>query len=357
MTISPNDDQNLPTIGITMGDPAGIGPEVCVKAIQHLRHLQDQTKLPTSSANFLLLGDLSVLQETAQRLQVPLTIDVIKFGDFATDPAQITKHNSNVCLVDFQNAASSISIGKVSAAAGQAAFEYIEAAIHAHQTGIIDAMVTGPINKLSLHRAGHDYPGHTELLAIKTNTSDYCMLQYSPAITCSFVTTHCGYLEAVKQMTTERILTVIQLTARAMEKINGKAPRLIVCGLNPHAGEAGLFGDREEERLITPAIEAAQTAGWQVEGPFPPDTCFIASRLQTTDAVVCMYHDQGHIPIKALAFDQAVNTTLGLPIIRTSVDHGTAFDIAGTNRANPSSMLRAIELASKLASNQRVERN
>ena len=175
------------------------------------------------------------------------------------------------------------------------------------------------------------------------------MMLTANEITCSLVTVHVGYGEVLKLLTTQRILDTIELTATALERIRGKKPRLLVCGLNPHAGEHGLFGDREEERIIIPAIEAARAKGLQVEGPLPPDTTFLPAKRRTTDAFVCMYHDQGHIPLKALAFDSAVNTTLGLPIIRTSVDHGTALDIAWQGKANPSSLFAAVRLAVKLA--------
>ena len=191
--------------------------------------------------------------------------------------------------------------------------------------------------------------GHTEIFAARTNAARSCMMQYSEEITCSFVTTHVGYAEVPRLLTRERILDVIELTAAALQRIRGRAPKLAVCGLNPHAGEHGLFGEREEERIIIPAIDAARARGIDVEGPLPADTAFITAKRRATDASVCMYHDQGHIPVKALAFDSAVNTTLGLPIIRTSVDHGTALDIAWQGRANPGSLFAAVSLACKLA--------
>jgi 4-hydroxythreonine-4-phosphate dehydrogenase len=176
------------------------------------------------------------------------------------------------------------------------------------------------------------------------------MMQYSEAITCTFVTVHVGYREVPALLSVERILDVIELTAEAVARLRGRPPRIVVCGLNPHAGEHGLFGDREEERFIVPAIAAARARGIQIEGPLPPDTAFGPAKRATTDAFVCMYHDQGHIPVKALAFDSAVNTTLGLPIVRTSVDHGTACDIAWQGKANPSSIFAAVRLALRMTS-------
>jgi 4-hydroxythreonine-4-phosphate dehydrogenase len=177
----------------------------------------------------------------------------------------------------------------------------------------------------------------------------WCMMLTSPEITCSFVTAHVGYYEVPSLLTSERILEVIELTASAMRRLRGHEPRLVCCGLNPHAGEDGLFGQREEERIIAPALEQARARGIQIEGPLPPDTCFLTWRRAQTDAYICMYHDQGHIPLKALAFDTAINTTLGLPVIRTSVDHGTAFDIAWQGIASPSSLYAAVRLAGQLA--------
>jgi 4-hydroxythreonine-4-phosphate dehydrogenase len=175
------------------------------------------------------------------------------------------------------------------------------------------------------------------------------MMQYSSEITCSFVTVHVGYRQVPDLITIERVLETIELTAEAMIRIRRKSPKIAVCGLNPHAGEHGLFGEREEERFIIPAIEAAREKGLDVEGPLPPDAAFLPWKREAVDAYVCMYHDQGHIPVKALAFDSAVNTTLGLDLIRTSVDHGTAFDIAWKGEARPSSLFSAIGLAAQLA--------
>jgi 4-hydroxythreonine-4-phosphate dehydrogenase len=174
------------------------------------------------------------------------------------------------------------------------------------------------------------------------------MLQYSEEVRASFVTVHCGYHEVPALLTVERILDVIELTAEAMQRIRGTKPKLVVLGLNPHAGEHGLFGNGEEERIIIPAMEAARAKGIEVEGPIPPDTAFLPAKRRSTDAFICMYHDQGHIPLKALAFDNAVNTTLGLPMIRTSVDHGTACDIAWQGKASPNSLFEAVKMAAKL---------
>jgi 4-hydroxythreonine-4-phosphate dehydrogenase len=239
--------------------------------------------------------------------------------------------------------------GRVDARCGDAAFRYVVASIEAGLAGEVAAVATAPLNKEAMHAAGHRYPGHTEIFAERMKAPRSCMMLTSPELTCSFATVHVGYHEVPNLLTTQRILDVIELTADAMRRLRDHAPKLVVCGLNPHAGENGLFGQREEERFIKPAVEAARALGLQIEGPVPPDTAFLPGRRQRTDAFICMYHDQGHIPLKALAFDSAINTTLGLPVIRTSVDHGTAFDIAWQGKANPNSLYEAVQLAAKLS--------
>jgi 4-hydroxythreonine-4-phosphate dehydrogenase len=237
--------------------------------------------------------------------------------------------------------------GSINAATGHAGFTYVGNAIDAALGGQVAGVTTGPLNKEALRAAGISFPGHTEIFAEKTHAQRFCMMQYSSEVRCVFVTTHVPYSEVPELLTPERILDVLELGAQAMRRIRGGEPKIGVLGLNPHAGEHGLFGD-EEARIIIPAIEAARAKGFDVEGPIPPDTAFIPAKRRATDLFVCMYHDQGHIPLKALAFDNAVNTTLGLPIVRTSVDHGTALDIAGQGKANPSSLYEAVKLAVKL---------
>jgi 4-hydroxythreonine-4-phosphate dehydrogenase len=201
-----------------------------------------------------------------------------------------------------------------------------------------------------MHAAGLPYAGHTEIFTEKTGARRSCMMLTSDEITCSLVTTHIGYAAVPSQLTTERIVEVIELTNQAMTQLRGRSVKIVLCGLNPHAGEHGLFGSGEEEQVIAPAAAVARAWGMDVVGPLPPDTAFVPARRRATDAYVCMYHDQGLVPLKALAFDVAVNVTLGLPIIRTSVDHGTAFDIAWTGRADCSSLIRAVLLAARLTS-------
>jgi 4-hydroxythreonine-4-phosphate dehydrogenase len=239
--------------------------------------------------------------------------------------------------------------GRVGAATGRAAYAYIERAIDAALTGEVAAVVTGPIHKEALRAAGVPFPGHTEIYAERPGAARACMMLASPELTCSFATVHVGYREVPGLLSVSRVLDVIELTADYIRRVRSREPVIAVCGLNPHAGEHGLFGDHEEERIILPAIEAARAKGLNVDGPLPPDTAFLPARRRATDAFVCMYHDQGHIPLKALAFDEAVNVTLGLPIVRTSVDHGTALDIAWRGKANPNSLFEAVRIAAALA--------
>ncbi len=324
-----------------MGDPAGVGPEVVLHAL-HDSHIGQKCQL-------IVFGDHSILSACAMAIGLPQPdVEVLSAEEFGRRGPQDFSGNA---VVDFGNLpADRLVRCQVSQECGRASYEYIQAAIDAALVKHVDAVTTAPINKAALHRAGICYPGHTEMFAERAATGPWCMMQYSPEITCSFVTVHVGYHEVPSLLSQQSILDTIQLTADALVRIRGYQPHLVVCGLNPHAGEGGLFGNREEERFICPAIEQARRRGLSVEGPLPPDTAFLPSKRQQTDAFVCMYHDQGHIPVKALAFDSAVNTSLGLKIIRTSVDHGTAFDIAWQGTAKPDSLFAAINLACNLSS-------
>lgn len=321
----------LTRIAVTMGDPAGIGPEICL----HL--LNDQSLAGTCVP--IVFGDAGVLRRVAEKLKISFTAPVVTALGAETVPTVL-----DLRRVD----AAALVPGKVDALCGDAAYRYVTAAIDAGLAGQVDAVATGPLNKEAMHAAGHKFPGHTEIFAERMKAPRSCMMLTSPELTCSFATVHVGYHEVPGLLSVQRIKDVIELTAEAMQRIRGRAPKLVVCGLNPHAGENGLFGQREEEKFIAPAIAAARAQGLQIEGPLPPDTAFLATRRRTTDAFICMYHDQGHIPLKALAFDSAINTTLGLPVIRTSVDHGTAFDIAWQGKANPASLGEAVRLAARL---------
>ena len=319
----------LPKIAVTMGDPAGVGPEVC------LRLLQDEAIARLCTP--IVFGSAAVLEQAAVQCCLAKPGKVVAGLSEADSPCVLDV--GAIGLDDFTT-------GAVNAATGRAAFTYIEDAINAALSGQIAAVTTAPINKVALHAADIPFPGHTEIFAAKTHAPRYCMLQYSSEVRAVFVTTHMGYAEVPGLLTKAAILDTIELGAQAMRRIRGGDPRIVVLGLNPHAGENGLFGS-EEQVAIIPAIESARKLGLNVEGPVPPDTAFLPAKRRETDLFVCMYHDQGHIPLKALCFDEAVNTTLGLPIVRTSVDHGTALDIAGLGQANPNSLFEAVKLALK----------
>ncbi len=324
-----------PTIALTMGDPAGVGPEICLQALT-------DTEL-NAECQLVVFGDAEVLHRCARQLGLPAPATILGISDSLVSHAES-------CVIDLRCMdAQQLIVGEVSAACGRASFQYIEAAIEAALSGTVDAVTTAPINKEALRSAGIHYPGHTEIFAERAASDRWCMMQFSPEITCTFVTVHVGYAEVPHLLTFERVLETIELTAENLAVIHGRNPQLVVCGLNPHAGEHGLFGNGEEERIIYPAIEEARRRGLRVEGPLPPDTAFLPAKRRTTDGFICMYHDQGHIPLKALAFDSAVNTTLGLKVVRTSVDHGTAYDIAWQGKASCSSLFAAIRLAIRLA--------
>jgi 4-hydroxythreonine-4-phosphate dehydrogenase len=327
-----------PRIAVTMGDPAGIGPEVCLKLAARAETLEICTPI--------IFGDAGVLARVARHCSLPMPPRIVARDHWQQawrelrEPAVL-----DLGMID----ADSVQPGVVDAVTGEASYRYIEAAIVAALAGEVGAIVTAPVHKEALRWAGIPYPGHTEMLAAKTKAERACMMLTCSELTCSFVTTHVGYRDVPGLLSVERILDVIQLSRDAMRRLRGREPKLVICGLNPHAGEHGLFGDREEERIIKPAADAARALGIAIEGPLPPDTAFLRERRGETDCFVCMYHDQGHILLKALAFEMAVNVTLGLPIIRTSVDHGTACDIAWQGKADVSSMVQAAKLAAKLA--------
>jgi 4-hydroxythreonine-4-phosphate dehydrogenase len=322
-----------PVLGLTMGDPAGIGPEICLRALREPSVLKICTPV--------LFGDAGALK----RLQKNFNCPVVSVPEFAKK-AVVDKPLVVDCgAID----AKKIHPGKISAACGRAGYIYIERAIQFALAKKIDGVVTAPIHKEALHLAGVKFPGHTEIFTALTNTKRSCMMLYSDKITVSMVTTHIGFCQVPTRISARRIFDVIKLTAHAKRRILHRAPKLAICGLNPHAGERGLFGNREEEKFIRPAVDRARENRISIEGPFAPDAVFTSCQRKKFDAIICLYHDQGHIPFKMLAFDTGVNVTLGLPIVRTSVDHGTAFDIAWQGKASPQSLFSAIEVATNLA--------
>lgn len=333
---------DLPKIAITMGDPAGVGPEICLDVI-------GQPSI-AEICHPIVFGDASVLKRCAEKLGRNCDVPVWQSAAWADQHREVRGPS----IVDFATVDATLAPGVISANTGQSAFTFLTAAIDAAKLRQVAAITTAPLNKEALHAADIRFPGHTEILATHTNSPRYCMLQFSDEVTASFVTTHVGYSEVPGLLTIDRIVEVIEISYEAVRKMKGGNPKIVVCGLNPHAGEGGLFGNREEETIITPAIEISRKKGITIDGPLPPDTAFLPVRRKETGCFICMYHDQGHIPLKALAFDTAVNVTLGLPIIRTSVDHGTANDIAWQGKASSSSMIQAITLATRLVSGLRV---
>lgn len=316
-----------------MGDPAGVGPEICLDLLRNPEI--SELCIP------IIFGDLSVLQACAQQTKKPLQVGQISEDEIAGAQKHAV-HDLGLIHVN------DLVPGTANAQTGQATYEYVTSAIDACLAGKVDAVVTCPANKEAMQAAGVTNPGHTEIFAERTKTENFCMAFISDTISCSLVTVHVGYHEVPSLLSVERINQVISLTREAHRNLLGREPKLAVCGLNPHAGEKGLFGRGEEEAIIIPAIKQALTHGADIIGPLPPDTAFTPSRRQMVDAYICMYHDQALIPVKALAFDQAVNVTLGLPIIRTSVDHGTALDIAWQGKADPSSLKAAVRLATRM---------
>jgi 4-hydroxythreonine-4-phosphate dehydrogenase len=326
-----------PVLGLTMGDPAGIGPEICLRALNEPRVLKMCVPV--------LFGDAGVVESVGKQIGRMRPVRRIGIEEWNE-----TKKITGPLIIDCKAIdAKNVRPGKVSAACGRAGYVYIEKAIQAALAKKISGVVTAPIHKESLNLSGVKHPGHTEIFTALTGAKRSCMMLHSDKITVSMVTTHIGYFEVPGKLSVERVLNVIELTAATMKQILRREPRLGVCGLNPHAGEHGLFGRREEEKFVAPAVKRARKKKINVTGPLVPDAAFTSGQRKKYDAIVCLYHDQGHIPFKMLAFDTGVNVTLGLPIVRTSVDHGTAFDIAWQGKADATSLYSAIEVATQLA--------
>ncbi len=336
----------LPYLGITMGDPGGIGPEICAKALAspeifsicHPIIIGDATVMADAAAFSGLDMTINACRNVSDGRFIPGIIDVLDLGNM---PMAELRHKS------------------VTSTQGRAAFAYIERVITLALAGEIDGTVTGPINKAAINAAGYHYAGHTEIYGEKTGTADYAMMLVDGDFRVAHVSTHVSLREACERVKKDRVLKVIQLTHGTLMGLGIDTPRIAVAGLNPHCGEGGLFGS-EDDVEIAPAVASAQSAGLRVAGPLPADTVFSKMRGGMYDAVVAMYHDQGHIPAKLIGFHYddrtgtwsrmaGVNVTIGLPIVRTSVDHGTAFDKAGEGRANPQSMIEAVGLAAKLS--------
>jgi len=324
-----------PIIGITMGDGAGIGPEIIVKSLQDQdlarigRYvvIGDRQRLAAAARICRLDPELRSISHPKDSTFVPGVIDVIEVGQLPAD----------------------LPFGELSPVAGEGAYQYVARATELALTGAIQAICTAPLNKEALHLAGHIYPGHTELLADLTDVAEVSMLLASDRLRVIHVTTHVGLLDAVERIEPGLVERTIVRGHQTLVDSGIPRPVIAVCGINPHAGENGLFGRGEEAEKVVPAILAAQARGIDARGPLPADTVFFRAMRGDFDLIVAMYHDQGHGPVKVLGLDTGVNITVGLPVIRTSVDHGTAFDIAGTGTADETSMVSALRQAAALA--------
>lgn len=326
-----------PIIAMTMGDASGVGPEVVMKSLAHAE-LYERCRP-------LVIGDAERLRAAGK-----ITGGDLKVNGFGVAELQKASYRpGTVDCVDLKLIPKDMPWGKISAVAGDAAFRYMEVAAELAMSGKVGAICTAPLNKEALHAGGHKYPGHTEMLAALTGTQEVSMMLTTPKMRVLHVTTHIGLLDAIKKIEPGLVERTIARGHEALVKAGIADPVIGVCGINPHAGENGLFGYGEEEEKIQPAIAACRKKGWRVEGPLPADTLFYRAQRGDFDLVIAMYHDQGHGPVKVLGLESGVNITVGLPVIRTSVDHGTAFDIAGTGRADERSMLEAMKQAVLLA--------
>jgi len=331
---------NKPILAITMGDPGGIGPEIIAKALAHSEVFDHSRPL--------VIGERRALEAAIRITGRPLDVRTVD------QPAQAGEHAGIVDLIDLANIdIERIGRARVNPEVGRAAYEYLERATQLALRDEVGAIVTAPLNKEALSEAGWVGVGHTELLARFAGVPDksVAMMLASKSLRVVHVSTHVSLRRAIEMVTPERIVTTARLAGDTARDIVGREPHLAIAGLNPHAGEHGLFGSEEQE-FIEPAIQQLRAEGWHVSGPMSPDTVFLRAAAGDFDAVIAMYHDQGHIPSKFAGFDDTVNVTLGLPIVRTSVDHGTAYDIAGSGTANEANLLAAIDLAAQMAGNR-----
>jgi len=325
---------NLPLIAVTLGDVAGIGPEVVVKALA-----EPEVR---AACRPLVIGDVRALTATRLGVEVPPLYVVARVGEATFGADSIT-------LLDLGNVdVTGVPLGQISKEAGRAAVDYVLKATTLALNGKVDAVATAPLNKEAMHLAGFDYIGHTEILADMTKTPRCTTMLATPGLRVTHVTRHLPFRDIADQLTIERVLDTIVITNDGMKMLGFPQPRLAVAGLNPHNGDNGLMG-REELDVIAPAVEAAQARGIDACGPIPADSVFFQAIRGDYDVVVCQYHDQGHIAVKTNGFEKSITITLGLPIIRTSADHGTAFDIAGQGIAHADSMIAAILEAAAMA--------
>ncbi|MGJ8725114.1 MAG: 4-hydroxythreonine-4-phosphate dehydrogenase PdxA [Roseibacillus sp.] len=322
-------------LALTIGDPAGIGPELALRVLSQ----------PLAGTTPILIGSAELLRRVAAATGISLTAPILNKEEFLAEPPTVP------AILDLPvEGLPELQPGLPTALSGQAAYHWFTQAIDLTIAGKFDAIVTCPLSKEALHMGGHLYDGHTEILTERSGTAEHAMMLSAPEVTATLVTTHMAVAQVATSLTTERICEVTRLTAAALPlwKNSHKPPRLAILGLNPHAGENGLFGD-EEARIIQPAIDILRAEGLDLIGPLSADTAFIPALRKDIDGYIAMYHDQGLIPLKTLAFDEAVNITLGLPFIRTSVDHGTAYNLAWQGTAQVTSLYAACEAALRLA--------
>lgn len=322
-------DKLLPLIGITMGDPAGIGPEISLKALTD--------PFLGTICRPILIGDLRHLRSVNDALGFGMDIS----GSRGPDGSR------RIQVIDLANVAEGTIPGSESASTGRASAEYILRAVEMWKSGAIEAIATAPISKNALKMAGYEYPGHTEFLAELTGTNEFAMSFFADKLRVVLLSTHISLRAAIERVRTADLVRLIDFSDRTLQNLLGRKPKIAVAGLNPHASEEGMFGTEEHDQIL-PAIKYCADSGVDVSGPFSPDTIFLRGYKGEFDVVVACYHDQATIAVKSLSFGSSVNVTLGLPLIRTSVDHGTAFDIAGKGIADESSMKAAIKLAAEL---------
>ncbi len=327
----------LPRIGITMGDAAGIGTEIILKALadDDLRNICQP----------LIIGDGAFIRQTAKDLE--LDIDLFKADEDSAD---------TISIYDHKNLTTEVKVGENSAVTGKASAEYIETAVKLWREKKIDAIATAPISKKAINLGGYDFPGHTEFLAFLTGTKEFAMSFFAENLRVVLLSTHLSLLDAIYLVKKEKLIELIRFSHREISKLLKKDARIAVAGLNPHASEDGMFGTEERDEIIPAIAECREKFGIDVSGAFSSDTIFLRGFRGEFDGVISCYHDQATIAVKCLSFGAAVNVTLGLPVVRTSVDHGTAFDIAGKNMADAASMKAAIKLAAKLAVGQQTDK-
>jgi len=329
-----------PIIAITMGDAAGIGPEIIMKALA-VPEVYEMSRP-------LVIGDARRLRKAGGIVGSKLRVQTVG------DPAEAPYRIGQVDCIDLAVVPDDLPFGRLSAIAGDAAFQFIQRAVELAIAGRIDGICTAPLNKEALHAGGHRFPGHTEMLAQLSGTPEVSMMLATPKMRVIHVTTHIGLIDAIEKIEPALVERTIRRGHEALVRGGLKRPRIAVCAINPHAGEGGMFGRGEEESKVIPGIQAARARGIDVEGPLPADTLFFRAGRGDFDLVVAMYHDQGHGPVKVLGLEAGVNITVGLPFVRTSVDHGTAFDIAGTGKADERSLVQAMRDAVALAPKTRA---